>query len=142
MKLLILFSLLTFCHFSLASSVFIGCNEQKLACPLGEDCIWLTALGSAADIQLVKGGVGPGYELWKGSFSGFVYGQFPFEVTISQKVDLNSLKKTNYLSINLEVDDAEVIASGISRVNAKYKKNDYGIGFFCTTDLEPAPDNI
>ncbi len=142
MKLFLLFSLLAYSSFSLANSVFIGCNEQKLLCPPDRDCIWLTAMGQAGDVQLVKDGVGPGYEIWKGSFSGLAYGQFPFEVIITQKLDLNSLVKTNHLKIILEVNGAEVIASGRSKTSAKYKEDDFGVGLICTTDLVLATNNI
>ncbi len=140
MKSLILLLSLTYSSFSFANTVLIGCNEQKLLCPPDRECIWVTAMGQAGDVQLVKDGVGTGYEIWKGSFSGLVYGKFPFEVIISQKIDLQSLEKVNYLNIKLEVDDAEIITSGITRASAKYRKDEVGVGFICTTDIEPAPE--
>lgn len=133
MKLSFIFSILLFSQLSLANSVFIGCNEQKLVCPPDQECLWLTAMGQAGDVELVKDGVGPGYEIWKGSFSDLAYGQFPFEVSITQKIDLNSSAKTNYLNIVLEVDGAELSGSG----NVKYRKDSFGVGLICITDFEP-----
>lgn len=138
MKLFFIFSILMFSHLASANTVLIGCNEQKLLCPPDRDCVWMTAMGQAGDVQMVKDGVGPGYEIWKGSFSGLAYGQFPFEVIITQKLDLNSLLKTNHLKIILEVSGAEIIASGRSKTSAKFKKDDFGVGLICTTDFEPA----
>ncbi len=51
-------------------------------------------------------------------------------------------KVNDYLSLKLEVDDAEVTASGKSRVSGKYKKDDFGVGFICMTELELPESNI
>ena len=62
--------------------------------------------------------------------------EFPFEVTVTQKVIISTGEKVNYLSLNFEVDGAEVIASGQSQVSGKYRKDESGVGFICITDLE------
>ena len=74
MKFLSIFLVLIFSQLSFANSLVVGCNEQKLVCPPDRDCMWLTNMGQPGEVQLVESGTGPDFKLWKGGFTGLIYG--------------------------------------------------------------------
>lgn len=102
----------------------------------------MTNIGQAGEVQLTQSYSGPDYEIWKGIFSGYVYGKYPFEASVTQRVFIITGEKVNSLSLRLVIDDSEVLASGNSRVSAKYKKDEFGVGFICTTELEDSESNF
>ncbi len=142
MKLIFTFIILIFSQLNFASDVLVGCNEQKLLCLPDGECIWMTNIGQAGEVHLILSYSGADYELWIGSFSGIVYGQYPFNVGITQKVNLGTGEKENFLNVQLEVDGSEIYAFGKSQVSAKYKKGNFGVGFICNTELTSAESDI
>lgn len=142
MKCLSLLCVLIFSFASFANNLDIGCNEMKLVCPPGQECLWLTNLGQVAEIQLSASGSGPNYELSQGRLAGFIYNEYPFEVILTQKLTLSTGNVENFINIKMKIDENQVESTGKSRVSARYRKNDFGIGINCTTELYSEPQHI
>lgn len=136
MKVAVVLFLLICSHVTFANTVSIGCNEQKMGCYNDQECVWMTQVGKIVDVPLVKQEVYPEIEIWEGKFSSLVYNQYPVEVTVKQRVNIASGEKTNYLTIKLEANGAEVISSSSGSVSAKLRTTDtFGVGYLCTSNL-------
>lgn len=142
MKCLSFLCVLIFSFASFANNLEVGCNEMKLLCPPGQECLWLTNLGQVSEIQLTASGSGPDYELSQGRLAGFIYNEYPFEVILTQKLTLSTGNVEHFLNIKMKIDENQVESAGKSRVSARYRNNDFGIGIICTTELNPESRHI
>lgn len=121
-----------------ANSIAVGCAGRTYDCT-AMGCRWGTDIGEIADIDLIKTGTAPGYEIWQGNTEGSVSGNL-FRLSVYQRREADKI--FNFLSIDLVVKGIKLTARGENAVDNLYldESNQYGVGVHCSSNIS-SPDS-